>query len=111
MPLPLADFYSDPEIYDILHTRGTAKDVAALARLARAYTKTDSTPNTWLEPACGSARYLRVAAKHGVNTIGFDQSPAMIAYAQGRAHAAGLSQTLFVADMETFASAPEIKPA
>jgi len=85
-----ADFYQIPSLYDILHTPGTAREVDGLERTALRFSHTsgarraDSMPR-WLEPACGTGRYLRVAAGRGIDTLGFDRSEAMITYARRRA--------------------------
>ncbi len=110
-----ADFYADPSIYDILHAPGTADDVRGLIRVV------ESSPlarvkGAWLEPACGTGRFLRAVARwYGRRSaersrfrgIGFDLSPAMVAYADERAAGAGLAKELthFVADMRDFESA------
>lgn len=101
--------YDDAEIYDILHAPGTAKDVAGLARIERLYSTAPKTA-AWLEPACGSARYLLAASKKGRRVIGFDLAQGMIDYALARFKAAGLSRraSLFVADMADFAT--HVKP-
>jgi len=75
-------FYSLPEVYDILHAAGTAQEVSGLERIARRFVQ--SVPlaeQTWLEPACGSGRYLRVIAGRGRKVIGFDISSGMVEYA------------------------------
>ena len=70
--------YTDPAVYDILHARGTAAEVDGLERMA-ARVRSGRARQTWLEPACGTARYLRLAARRGRRTVGFDLSPVMIA--------------------------------
>jgi SAM-dependent methyltransferase len=95
------DFYEIPSLYDILHTPGTAEEVDGLERIALAWCA-DSTSNgtpVWLEPACGTGRYLRVAAGRGLRVIGFDGVEAMIRYARGSFARRGLDADLFVADM------------
>ncbi len=101
--------YQDAEVYDILHAPGTAKDVAGLARIERLYAKAPATA-AWLEPACGSARYLLAAAAKGRKVIGFDLAPGMIDYAKARFKERSLTRkaNLFVADMADFAS--HVKP-
>ena len=108
----LNTLYQDAEVYDILHAPGTAKDVAGLARIERLYSKAP-TSGSWLEPACGSARYLLAAAAKGRRVIGFDLAPGMIEYAKSRFKAKGgggltRKANLFVADMADFAS--HVKP-
>lgn len=94
--------YADPMLYDILHTPGTADEVDALERIENDHAR--GAPATWLEPACGSGRYLRLAAKRGRRVLGFDLEPAMIAYAEDRSRRAGLGERsrYFVADMRDF---------
>jgi SAM-dependent methyltransferase len=78
-------FYRMPEVYDILHAAGTAAEVSGLERIARKYSAPPKDrASTWLEPACGTARYLRVAHKRGHNVVGIDSSPEMVAYARAR---------------------------
>jgi SAM-dependent methyltransferase len=55
----------------------------------------------WLEPACGTGRYLRIAARGGHRVIGFDLSETMIEYAKSRVPGG----TFLVADMTRFADA------
>lgn len=108
--------YEDAEIYDILHAPGTAKDVRGLARIEKLYSIAPRTL-AWLEPACGSARYLVTAASTGIagkggrKVIGFDLAPGMIDYAKAQFKTAGVSRkaTLFVGDMADFAS--HVKPS
>jgi len=101
--------YADPSIYDILHTPGAAEEVTGLERMEKRFlTDRGVRPGAWLEPACGTGRYLRVAARRGRRVIGFDQSEAMIDYARARIARLGLARraTLFTADMECFDIAP-----
>lgn len=100
--------YADPSIYDILHATGTSGEVDALERIEACFCA--GAPKVWLEPACGSGRYLRVAAKRGRRVIGFDLAADMIEYARQRAHNAGTADLhqLFVGDMRHFAS--EVEP-
>jgi SAM-dependent methyltransferase len=99
--------YSDPEIYDILHWPGTGAEFRGVMRAARAYART-RTRGVWtlLEPACGTARLLRLAARQGYRVLGFDLSPEMIAYANSRlpppATGTRRRHRLLVADMERF---------
>jgi len=91
------DFYDDPVVYDVLHTPGTAAEVDGLERLARRFARSRPEPaggTVWLEPACGSGRYLRVIASRmdrGADgrVIGVDLNERMIAYARARAARAG----------------------
>lgn len=78
------DFYRDPLIYDVLHASGTRPEAAALRRILRRHVGIAPRASTWLEPACGTARVLRLAAREGVRVLGFDRSRAMGAYARAR---------------------------
>lgn len=125
--------YTDPKVYDVLHGPETAGEVRLLRRLA-VRLDCDGAASVWLEPACGSGRLLRAAAKHGVRGYGFDISAPMIEYAResaaklgerrGRKKAAKTSKTgtanaakpsaaaskapkFFVADMRGFEAAAE----
>ncbi len=95
-----ADLYSLPEIYDILHAPGTRDEAAAVLRIARAHGLRG--PLTLLEPACGTARHLRVLAALGHTVIGFDKSRAMIREAK-RLMPPSARATLFTGDMARFA--------
>jgi len=93
------DLYASPMLYDILYTPGTAAEVDALQRIEQRYTKTKlPVKRLWFEPACGSGRYLRVAAGRGRTVAGFDRDQGQIEYARGR-----ISGRLFCADMLDFA--------
>lgn len=108
-----AEFYSLTELYDILHTPGTAREVDGLERIARKFAPgaararsvaaSARTPGpVWLEPACGTGRYLRVLANRGYRAVGFDSSPEMIAYAGDRMPE-GSRGKIFIAGMDHFA--------
>lgn len=93
--------YADASVYDILHAPGTASEVAGLEVIAHRFAHADG---TWLEPACGTARLLRVAAKRGHRVAGFDLSPEMIAYGRKLLYGkvAVERAKLFVAPMQAF---------
>lgn len=98
--------YADPMVYDILYSPNTAVEVTAFekveALLATAVLKKD---RVWLEPACGTGRYLRVARRRGRQTVGFDLDAGQIEYAQKRQKfpPGGTSkQRYFKADMRSF---------
>jgi SAM-dependent methyltransferase len=95
--------YDDPAVYDILTSPGTAAEVDALDRIARRWVRTEARRKTWLEPACGSGRYLRVVAGRGHRVVGFDRSSRMIEYARRRLPATRGAARVFVADMTRFA--------
>ena len=101
-PAPAIGLYQDPSIYDILHTPGTAAEVDGLERIASLHVHArGKAAGTWLEPACGTARHLRLAAKRGYRSIGFDRDDAMIRYARRRM-SAHTDARLTVADMTSF---------
>jgi SAM-dependent methyltransferase len=102
--------YEDAETYDILHAPGTAAEVRGLERMARRWLPARRGPLTWLEPACGTGRYLRALARRGHRVCGFDRDPGMVQYAK-----AGVQQEerrlgrrargrVFVAEMTSFAA-------
>jgi SAM-dependent methyltransferase len=91
--------YPAPRAYDVLHFPGTATEVDVLQRIAARWVASKSP--AWLEPACGTGRYLRIAARRGIACFGFDRDPAMIAYA--RRH--DRRSQYFIADMTDFANA------
>lgn len=96
--------YADPAVYDILYTPGTAAEVDALERIERRLAGAGRLlppDRLWLEPACGTGRYLRVAGGRGRRVAGFDREPAMLAYAAKRLPEA----CLFEADLEEFSLA------
>lgn len=100
--------YEDPEIYDILHAPGTAKDLGGLLRIERVYgrlTRGEREAGLILEPACGSGRYVLEAARRGRRVAGFDLSAGMVRYARARLREKGLGGVgrVFEADMAGFA--------
>lgn len=100
--------YEDPEIYDILHAPGTAKDLTGLMKIERRYgvlTRGERAEGLVLEPACGSGRYVLEAAKKGRHVAGFDLSAGMVRYARARVREKGLQERarVFVGDMADFA--------
>lgn len=93
--------YDDPLVYDVLHAPGTGEEVDGLIAIERRFVPMD-TPRLWLEPACGTGRYLREAAARGIAAIGFDLREGMIEYARERTPA-GAACEWFVGDMTDFA--------
>ena len=109
-----ADWYDFPAWYDILHARGTAHEVRGLEAIARRFADTpvyrrsarsDARPR-WIEPACGSGRYLRAAASRGIRTTGIDTNPHMIAYARASFTRRGLDGRFIVGDMTSTTVSP-----
>jgi SAM-dependent methyltransferase len=105
--------YEEAAIYDILHWPGTRAEVSGILRTARRFLP--APPRTFLEPACGSGRYLRVLASRGFHVTGFDLLDPMVEHAARtvRAAAAKVSPrprvSIFKGDMRTFAR--HVKPA
>lgn len=71
--------YGDPSLYDILAVPGTAAEADLLEKLASCLC--GPPPWRWLEPACGSGRFLRLLGGRGHRILGFDLDPAMVEYA------------------------------
>ncbi|MCC6672878.1 MAG: class I SAM-dependent methyltransferase [Planctomycetes bacterium] len=105
--------YADPLVYDVLHSPGTAQDLDGLLRIAARFAPGGAPGPArrrprWLEAACGTGRYLRAAQRRGIDVVGFDLAPAMVAYARSRLVRgdAGLGRgRVVVADMTRFARA------
>lgn len=94
-------FYDEPMLYDVLHSKGTADEIRGLRHLGDRLGLNPAGP--WLEPACGSGRYVRAAIAQGVRIAAFDMSKAMIDYARSRMHTADeRTYRLGVADMRSF---------
>jgi SAM-dependent methyltransferase len=109
---PPVGLYADAMVYDILHAPGTAAEIDALERLAARHVRTRRARLRWLEPACGSGRCVRLAARRGTPCTGFDLDGGMVAYANERIDRAGLSPAArcVVADMRTFVDDGAITP-
>ena len=104
-PVELSDPYAAPSVYDILHTPGTAAEVDLLERLADRFEAPGGRRRRWLEPACGTGRYLRVLAGRGWRAAGFDLDEGMLDYARRSLRRRGTSRRveLVRADMTAFA--------
>lgn len=111
-PMKPVDFYSLPHYYDILHEPGTPGEVDGLFDIMRRFVGSVRDP-VWLEPACGTGRYLIEAARRGVHGIGFDIMPKMVEYANRRAESEGVEAKteMFVADMRSFTRGRVDRPA
>lgn len=104
------ELYDDPSVYDVLNTPGTAEEVRGLEKMRRrwgcartaapvaAATRRAVAPSTWLEPACGTGRYLRLAARRRHRVLGIDRSAPMVEYALRRMKSLGLARR---ADLRT----------
>lgn len=103
MDLGEGDWYETTSWYDILHGAGTAEEVDGLERVAARFVRGHWRGGMrWLEPACGTGRYLRVIAGRGGVVYGFDRSAAMVAYARGSLERRGLRGRVWCADMVGF---------
>ncbi|MCC6907962.1 MAG: class I SAM-dependent methyltransferase [Phycisphaerales bacterium] len=98
-PAQPLSLYDCPQWYDIVHEAGTAAEVTQLQRINERH---GTGGRRWLEPACGTGRFLRVLASRGCNALGYDASPIMLDYARRRLKARGLSAQLCLGDMATF---------
>jgi len=79
--------YNDAIAYDVLHAPGTAKEVAGLREIRAQYAA--GTPESWLEPACGTGRFVRLLARQGERVIGFDRSADAVWYCRDRLRRGG----------------------
>ena len=96
-----AEAYAHPEVYDVLHSPHTEGEIDLFERCARDW-KAPKGP--WLEPACGSGRYLRALAGRGIRCTGFDVDEGMLEFARGEIRRAGLTRKVRLAraDMASF---------
>lgn len=86
IPPTIADLYEIPEVYDLLHSPGTSGDTARCRRLLRRYGRGEAARGrAWIEPACGTGRYVFSMANAGCEAVGLDRSESMVAYARRRA--------------------------
>jgi len=98
-------FYDHPRWYDMLHQRGTAWEVDFLRRQADYWIDTGRrTPmeQSWLEPACGTGRYLRYLAKHGYHLTGYDLNNRSLQYARRKSNQRGFDIEFANASMTDF---------
>lgn len=101
------DWYDHPKWYDILHARGTAAEVSGVETIAERFAawNPDDRYLNLLEPACGTARHLRAAARRGHRCWGIDLSEPMLAFGRKKLREAGLQGTLVGLDMASFSAA------
>lgn len=90
-----AAFYDRPEWYDLLNRPGTEDEAWLLERIHEEHGNGGS---DWLEPACGSGRFLAVLSRRGWRVTGYDLNEKMLAYARRRLPGAALLR----ADMRSF---------
>jgi SAM-dependent methyltransferase len=86
--------YLAPLLYDVVNTPDTAREGDVLQRVARRHAARSGPASVWLEPACGTGRYLRVLAGRGCRVRGYDPLPGMLAYARSRLDARGADHRL-----------------
>ena len=101
-------FYDDALVYDVLHTPGTAEEVLGLEAIERRFVPaaTLARGRRWLEPACGTGRYLHAAMRRGTDVVGFDRLGGMVEFASQRAPDDGPgvgSGEFFLGEMTEFA--------
>lgn len=100
------DWYDHPKWYDVLHARGTAAEVTGIEVIAQRFAGWDPDDRYLhlLEPACGTARHLRVGARRGHHCWGIDLAEPMLEYGRERLREAGLIATLLNLDMTAFSA-------
>jgi SAM-dependent methyltransferase len=92
--------YLEPLVYDVVNGPGTAREVDALIRAS------GSRPGSvWLEPACGTGRYLHRLRRRGYPVRGYDPEPAMLDHAGRRLARLGRDHRLVRAEFTTPAAA------
>jgi SAM-dependent methyltransferase len=100
-----AALYDWPKAYDIAFNWDPAGELAMLERAIADHAHRPEATRRILEPGCGTGRLLIPLALAGYQALGYDHSPAMIAYAKQRIAQSGLDDRLrvIVADMTTAA--------
>ncbi len=87
-PAPAIDpgggLYLSPVLYDVVNGPDTAREVTALERAAARFAARSGPGSVWLEPACGTGRYLRGLWRRGRHVAGYDPAAGMRAYATRR---------------------------
>lgn len=91
--------YDRPEWYDVLYADGTEDEAWLLERINASH---GTGGKDWLEPACGTGRYLVALSKRGYRATGYDLHPRMLAYARRRL--AGARARVLKANMTSFCS-------
>lgn len=87
----------------MLHAAGTAAEVEGLVAIEGRFAPARGSARRWLEPACGTGRYLKHARRRGIVADGFDVSPSMVRYAE-RALRACPNGRIWQADVADFLS-------
>lgn len=92
----LPPIYRDPTLYDVLAQMTAPDDVPLYRALAAAH----GTPV--LELGAGTGRIALALAREGVDVVGVELAPAMLAAAKMRAEQEGLGLTLALGDLRSF---------
>jgi SAM-dependent methyltransferase len=95
----LPRFYSDPELYDLIHADGTDDEVWLLDRIAGEH---GNGGRLALEPACGTGRYMAGLLRRGWQVAGYDISPKMVSFARKRLTKWGDRVQVVRADMASY---------
>lgn len=90
-------FYDRPRLYDALHAEGTEDACRWLEEL---HARHGNGGKDWLEPACGTGRFLEALARRGWRAAGYDRSAPMLAFARRRLR--GLDARALRGDLESF---------
>jgi SAM-dependent methyltransferase len=105
----VSGIYDEPELYELAcaYRDIPAEVTALLAWCATHFTgsadqKAGGEVRTLLELAAGPAEHARELAHRGLRTATLDLSPAMCAYAEAQAKAAGVDMQVVQADMRDF---------
>lgn len=99
----LEDWYEHPEYYEAIFGADTLQEMDFLLALNRRF---GTSGRCFLEPACGAGRLIAEGARRGLRMVGYDLSPAMLAYARARLSPAERRRVrLYQARMESFAPA------
>lgn len=93
------EFYGQPRWYDLVHAEGTSDDIDLLIRLNDVH---GTGGKRWLEPACGTGRYLFELARRGYVVTGYDINPAALTFAQNRLRRYGRSARAVRGNMTSF---------
>jgi len=79
------DWYDHPKWYDVLHWPGTIEEARGMIAVGRRFVGLhDDETARFFEPACGTARHLRVLGGLGHACVGLDMSAAMLGYGRER---------------------------
>jgi len=95
----LPSIYTDPALYDLVHTEGTDDEVWLLTHLAQRH---GCGIKTALEPACGTGRYLAGLLRRGWMVEGYDAAGGMLAFTRKRLAGWGKRAKLARGEMTTY---------